>query len=238
MGDATLERWGAASGFVVVAVGAAATVFERGTISVDDPVAKITAYFANNRSALLAQSLLFVLGAAIFVWFVGALRSYLARAEGAAGMLSSVAFGAGIAWVGISLAAQAFQIGLAISSKHEVVPAPVGIMWALFTVAAIPIAVMLAATAVASFRYKAFPAWLGWLALTAAAGYLLVLLGIVVESGPLSPTGWITYAAYPLYVVWLLCATTVMVRRPGRPSESSTVAKTRPRGLPTTPSAA
>jgi hypothetical protein len=37
----------------------------------------------------------------------------------------------------------------------------------------------------------------------------------VVETGPLSPTGWVTYAPYPLFAVWLVATTVVMVRRLG-----------------------
>jgi Na+/alanine symporter len=55
-------------------------------------------------------------------------------------------------------------------------------MWALFSIASVPLAVMLAATAAVAFRTKVFPAWLGWLTLAAAA-YLMLLCGIVVGGG-------------------------------------------------------
>jgi hypothetical protein len=210
------ERWGAASGFAVLALGAMAAVIDAGTVSVRDPVETITAYFVDNRPALLAQSLLFVISTGILMWFLGSLRSFLARAEGRTGMLSEVAFGAGMVYVAISLAAQAFQIGLAMAAESAIVqPALLGTAWALFSIASVPLAVTLCATAVVSFRARAFPAWLGWLSLATAAAYLMLLCGIVVETGPLSPTGWITYAPYPLFGVWLASTTVVMVRRLG-----------------------
>jgi hypothetical protein len=225
------QRWGAASGFAVLALGAAAAAIDAGTVSVRDPVETITAYFSDNRTALLAQSLLFVIGAGIFVWFLGSLRSFLARAEGPTGRLSEVAFGAGVAYVAISLGAQAGQIGLAMASEvAPVQPALLGTTWALFTIASVPLAVMLAATAAVAFRTKVFPAWLAWLSLAVAAAYLMLLCGIVVESGPLSPTGWVTYAPYPLYGLWLVSATVVMVRRLGT-STPITVTSERPRAV-------
>jgi hypothetical protein len=208
------ERWGAASGFAVLALGAIAAVIDAGTVSVRDPVETITAYFVDNRAALLAQSVLFVISAGILVWFLGSLRSFLARAEGRKDGLSEVAFGAGMVYVAISLGAQAFQIGLAMAAGSTTVqPALLGTAWALFSIASVPLAVTLCATAAASFRARAFPAWLGWLSLATAAAYLMLLCGIVVDTGPLSPTGWVTYAPYPLFGVWLVSTTVVMVRR-------------------------
>jgi hypothetical protein len=212
------ERWGAASGFGVLALGAMAAVIDAGTVSVRDPVETITAYFVDNRAALRAQSLLFLISAGIFVWFVGSLRGFLARTEGRTGRLSEVAFGAGMVYISISLAAQAFQIGMTMAAESTTVqPALLGTAWALFSIASVPLAVILFATAAVSFRARVFPAWLGWLSLATAAAYLMLLCGIVVETGPLSPTGWVTSAPYPLFGVWLVSTTVVMVRRLGTP---------------------
>jgi len=105
-----------------------------------------------------------------------------------------------------------------------VAPALVGTMGALFTVANLPLAVMLVAVAVVSFRARAFPAWLGWLSVVAAAAQLAPVFGIVLDGGPLAADGWIAvYGPYPLYVIWLASATTAMVRRIGKPVPGRTV---------------
>lgn len=127
MNETRWERWSAASGFAVLAVGGVATVFEPGAVSASDPAA-LTVFYARNRDALLAQSLLFLIGAGIFLWYAGSLRTFLARAEGGTGGLSAIAFGAGVAWTAVSVAAQASQIGLAVGSSGEVQPALVGII--------------------------------------------------------------------------------------------------------------
>ena len=77
MDETRWERWGAASGFGAILMGAAAMAFERGSLSASDPAAKIAAHFADNGDALRAQALLFVLGSGSFIWFAGSLRSYL-----------------------------------------------------------------------------------------------------------------------------------------------------------------
>ena len=96
MNDTKWERWGAASGFGALVVGAAAVVFERGALSASDPITKIAAHYTDNRAALLAQALLFVIGSGFFLWFVASLRSFLMRAEGGSARLSTLAFGTGV----------------------------------------------------------------------------------------------------------------------------------------------
>src|SRR6185369_8052477 len=105
MNESTWERCGASSGFAMVILGAAASTFERTPVTAAD--------FAANRTALLTQSMLFLAGAAAGLWFVGCLRSHLLRAERGTGRLSTVAFGAGVAWAALNMLAQAFQVGAA-----------------------------------------------------------------------------------------------------------------------------
>jgi hypothetical protein len=99
------------------------------------------------RGALQTQALLFVIGAGFFLWFLGRLRGFLLRAEGGTGRLSTVAFGVGVVSIVITVGALAFQIGLATAARDAGQPAVVGTMVALFTVANLPLAVMLTAVA-------------------------------------------------------------------------------------------
>jgi hypothetical protein len=227
MNQTRWERWGAASGFAALLAGAAAVAFERGPVSASDPAGEIADYFADNAAALRAQGLLFLIGGGIFLWFVGSLCSFLIRAEGGTGRVSMVAFGAGIASAMITMVALAFQIGLATAPGGELQPALVGVMGTLFTAANFPLAVMLVAVAEVSFRARAFPAWLGWLSLAASAAQLVPSFGLILDSGPLAPDGWLAgYLPYPLYVAWLASATVVMVRRIGKPPVTSAMPAT------------
>ena len=47
----------------------------------------------------------------------------------------------------------------------------------------------------------------------AALAQLLLWCGTVVSSGPFAPNGWLTYVLYPLFLVWLVPATVVMIKR-------------------------
>jgi hypothetical protein len=214
MNESRRERYGAASGFGMVVLGAAATAFERAPVTAAD--------FAANRSALLTQSMLFLAGAAVGLWFLGSLRVHLLRAEGGTGRLSNIAFGAGVAWTTLNMLAQAFQIGAASDPQGAAPTALIKTMTAVFTIANLPLAVMLAAVAVVSLRHHAFATWLGWLAITAAVAQTLLWLATVVDTGPLASDGWLSFALYPFFLIWLVPATLVMVKEAGKPATAVT----------------
>jgi hypothetical protein len=193
----------------MVVLGAAASAFERAPVTAAD--------FAANHTALVTQSMLFLAGAAVSLWFLGSLRTYLLRAEGGTGRLSSVAFGAGVAWVALNMLAQAFQIGVASDPKGEAPTALLKTMSAVFTVANLPLAVMLLAVAAVSLRHHAFPVWLGGLSVVAAGAQTLLWVATVIQVGPLASEGWLSFALYPFFLIWLVPATVIMMRGAGQP---------------------
>jgi hypothetical protein len=205
MTEETWERCGAASGLGVVVLGAAATAFERAPVTAAD--------FTANRTALVTQSMLFLAGAALSLWFIGSLRTHLMRAEGRSGRVSTVAFGAGVAWVTLNMLAQAFQVGVASDPRGDAPDSVLNMMSATFTIANLPLAVMLAAVAVVSLRHHAFPQWLGWLAVAAAAAHAVLWLSTAAGSRPLASDSQLSFVLYPFVVVWLVPATVVMIRR-------------------------
>ncbi len=217
MDDTKWNRWGAASGYLAIVLGFAAASFERGAPPANAPVEQSLAYFVKYRSELLAQSLLFVLSAGALLWFIGCLRAFLRRAEGQEGRLSGVAFGAGVLWAGLQLVLQGAQVALAMGATPELPPVLAGLMgdltYALSVIAYVPMAILLAAVAVVSWRYKAFPSWLGWLSAAAAVVNLLMSAGIVADAGPLVPGGALTYVLYFLTAVWQVAVPTVMIVR-------------------------
>ncbi|MEV0353492.1 hypothetical protein AB0H88_47725 [Nonomuraea sp. NPDC050680] len=216
MNETAWERWGAASGLVAVAAGAAALLFERGAVSPNDPADEIVRFFAANGSAQLMQSVLFVIGAAALLWFISGLRAFLAVAEGGTGRLSMLVFGAGITQIVLNLMAQAFQIGATMTPPEQMSAGLVAMMNATFALANVPLAVMLAAVAAVSLRYLAFPRWLGWIAAAAAVAYALLSVSVAVDSGPLAPGGALSYVLYPSLVLWQVPAAIIMIIRIGR----------------------
>jgi len=174
------------------------------------------AYFIRYRTELLAQSLLFVLSAGVLLWFIGCLRSFLQKAEQGSGRLSSVAFGAGILWAGLQFVLQGAQVALAMGANSDLPATLAGMMgdltYALSVIAYVPMGIMLLAVAVVTWRFKAFPAWLGWLSAAGAAVNLLMSAGIV-AGGLLVPGGALTYVLYLLQAVWQVAVPTVMIAR-------------------------
>jgi hypothetical protein len=218
----TRDRLGAVSGFAALAVGAAAVVFERGAPPVGASDTEVAAFHGAHVQDLLTQSLLFVISAGLLLWFVGCLRSYLAAMEGGTGRHAGLVSGAGVAYVTLSVVAQAGQVTLARVAGSAAGPQLVAALGtlglALVTVAAVPAAVMLAAFAVFAVRSDGLPSWLGWLAAVAAAAQLGLLAGIVVDTGPLAPGGWYSVVPYPLFVGWLAATAVVMIRQAGGPA--------------------
>lgn len=206
------NRWGGASGFAALVVGIAGGAMERGWPSASDPAAVAT-FVASNRTAILAQSMFFLASSGIYIWFLGALRDVLFDAEGGNGPLSTIVFGAGMVWIAISMLAQAFQVGITMAADSGVQPVMMWTMAATFAIANLPCAIMLVTTAVASFKYQAFPNWLGWISLMAGMAQGLLWAGTVIRSGPLAPNGWLTYTLYPLLLFWLVPTAVVMFKR-------------------------
>jgi hypothetical protein len=209
------ERRGAMSGYLVIVLGLAAAAFERGAPSANAPMAESTAFYSRYRAELLAQSILFVLSAGAYLWFFGCLRTWLERAEGGAGRVSAVAFGAGIVSVAMQMLLQVFQIaavsGGTSGSDAEAMALFARVGWALSVVAYVPFAVLVAATAVVSLRHGALPIWIGWLSALLAGAHIVMFMGIAADSGPLVPGGALTYALYGLALLWLVSVATAMV---------------------------
>ncbi len=219
------DRWGAASGYLVFVLGIAAAAFERGAPPANAPIEDTLAFLTTYRTELLAQSLLFVLSAAVYVWFFASLRGFLFRPEGETGTISLTAFGAGVLWAGLQMVFQSAQVALASSAGTSLDPSAAGVVsqltYALSVIAYLPMAVLLVAVAAVTFRTGAFPLWHGVLSAFTAAVNLVMGFGIVANSGPLTPGGALTYVLYLLTAVWLLATTTIMFRtRVGIPNRS------------------
>ncbi len=210
-------QWSIATGYAAVLCGVGATLLERPWPT--DPVA-LPGFLADNRGAVLWQSMLFLLGAAFFMWFLGCLRTYLIRVEPDRGRVTMVAFGAGMVAYGMTVLALAPQIALTLPGRTWVDPTTsalaVDLGYVMLTVANLPMAVMYAASAVVSLRDRAFPAWLGWWSVLAAACCLTLVLSMFDPTGPLAPQGWLSYVLYLVPVVWLAAAPTLMLIDSGR----------------------
>lgn len=217
MSETRREQWSAASGFGAVAAGLAAAALEPDWPDLDDAAA-VADFVAGYSGRLIAQSLLFIVSTGFFLWFIATLWQFLRRTG--VRTIAAAVLAAGVTWATLSIGGQAFQISEARISDRDagadLVAALGDLSFVTLGIANLPLAVMLIAVGIGSLLTRAFPAWLAWLALVVAAGYLVLFLGVAAESGPLAADGWLTIALYPLFIVWLIPAIVVMIGRLGR----------------------
>ena len=158
-----------------------------------DEGAEILAAVRDNSNQILLGGILFLIGTALFIWFLGALRNRLLAAEGEPGRLAATAFAGGVAtavcvalFPGPDLAAALNKDDIdasAASAMHNLGDA-------FFLGAEYLLPVLLVATALASLRHGALPRWLAWVSLVIA---VVLLIG---------PIGWAALIfAFPLWVI-------------------------------------
>jgi hypothetical protein len=199
------ERYGPLSGILAVVLWVISVfVIESADSPGEDAGgAEIAAYFESDGSKLLAGSFIFMVGTAVFIWFLGSLRARLFWAEGGAGRVTAIVFGSGLVVAAMSMGLMAPQAAGGLMADETDAPIDPGAAQAFealgdgfFVAAEATVFVFFLAIALAAFRTRALPVWLGWASL---------VLGIVA----LVP--WIGWAVYiwglPLWVlvvsIWL-----------------------------------
>ena len=175
-----------------------------------------TSFLTQNRAPILAQSLLFVISSAAMIWFLGYVRARLVRCESTPGTLSSIAFGAGLIAAAMNISGQAAQIVLTLPSAASLDTHAAGAFEDLclvtLSLADVPLVVMFAAIAALSLGARAYPAWLGWIAVAVAVAALIFTFSLVPVSGPLSPLGWLTSVLRLVPALWYIPAIVIMIR--------------------------
>src|ERR687885_397916 len=166
-----------------------------------DEGAEILAAVRDNSNRILLSGILFLIGTALFVWFLGTLRSRLLAAEGEPGRLAATAFAGGVA-TAVCVALFPGPDMAAALNKDDIDPSAAGAMHnlgdAFFVAAEYLLPVLLVATALASLRFGALPRWLAWVSLLIA---LVLLIG---------PIGWAALIfAFPL---WTIVVSVVLYR--------------------------
>ena len=203
--NARWERLGPLAGIVaVVLLVVGVFIIESGGAPGEDATPQeYLAYYQDDDDRILLGGVLFQLGAAFFIWFLGNLRARLAAAEGAVGRLTAIAFGGGLAAATCALLLPGPDEAGALS-KDEITP-DAAIVFnnlgdAFFIGAEFAAAVLLAATGVLALTTRVLPRWLGWVSLALA----LVLA--------IAPIGWAALIfGVPL---WTIAVSLLLFMRP------------------------
>jgi hypothetical protein len=205
--------------FVVLQVGAGAML--GGAPALDAPSPEIQRYLVNDGINVLLAATMAAFAAFFGLWFLGSLRTFMERAEGAPGFLSRVAFGAGL--VTITMATTAGLPTVALAWDDTAARAEPGLLqavWNLNTLALVPIgssaAVFCLAIALVILRTRVLPAWLGWIGALAAVGGVLAVFYLV-AGDPKSPLGTpANLGGFLLSMLFILLVSIFMVTRLGR----------------------
>jgi hypothetical protein len=187
----------------------------------DDSIRKITSFFVDNRDEILAGNALVALGAALFLWWLGSLRSYLRAGEGGEGRLSAAAFGGGLLGVTMTVAGAAFFSGTVFKVAKLGDPILNRVLFDiggdLFAIAGVGFAVLLGAAACSAARSGALPPWAYWLGSVAAVAQLLSVAAIFASSGFFAAGGAMGFIGFILAVVWVIAVSVLMIQRGGLP---------------------
>jgi hypothetical protein len=206
MSDSRLVRWAPIGGIVFVAFWivafALSLVEEPGTTD-----AEVVSHYTDpgNQGRAQMSSFLIVLAGLAFLWFLTGLRARLARAEGQVGMLTTLAFGAGLVSSALWLVASVFWMGVGYTAQETpeftVDPdsarlvAEMGyLIWVFGTVVAL---LLVLATSLVGLRTDLVPRWFAWLGLVGAATMLLTVL----------------FVGFLVFLVWLLVASILLLVR-------------------------
>ena len=187
--------------------------------SVDDPVQEIVDHYVDNKDAIIAGSLVAMIGVFFFLVFASYLRNVLRAAEDEDGLLANVAFaGAIILAVGGAIDSMIY-IALA-EAVEDIEPSSVQALqalwdndWAPFVLGA---GTFLLASGLSIVLNGSLPKWLGWIA---------IVLGVLA----FTPIGFVAFIGGAL---WILIASIVMTIRARRATQAPARPAARPHRPP------
>ena len=183
-------------------------------------VAYVVGVLAANSAGTDTAAISFgLLALVLFVPFLASLWSVLCAADGADGWLPATVLGAGVLAVAVKLVSVLPEVVLL---QGGLGPAQRDVLQRLadagFIVAMLPLGVCMAAVAASVVRTRALPAWLGWSAALTAVLLVANSLDLASDFGP----------AFLLYLLWVLAAAIVLLRRAMTAVAPAGVAASRP----------
>jgi hypothetical protein len=227
MNEDRYVEYGAATGIVFVVLSLVGFIVFPTPPDLNAPAQDWASYFLGHHDGVRASLVLLAVAMFFFIWFLGTLTSVLRIATGTP-RLPSIAFAGGI------LGAASLLVG--ISAEAVAAFRPQGVdplitramndIFVLVGVAAIPAFVaFFAATAVVILRTGAFPAWLGWVLVTAAVVQPLTFGALFTKSGAFAGDGALGFFV-PLIVAFvaifaLSALLTAWAREAARPGAMS-----------------
>jgi hypothetical protein len=189
-------RYGALTGLIgtILIVGAFVGLVLPNAPNLDGSANDWAAYFTDHRTRIQVGAIVSGVGVLFFIWFLGSLRSALARAEGNEGRLASVAFGGGIV-AAVTLVIAVTAGAAAALRPTELDPNTTRALNDLGVVAAGPGAAgftaFFGAIAIVGYRFKAVPAPVAGMSALAAITQPLAYGVAVTDTGVFAADGFL-----------------------------------------------
>ena len=177
----------------------------------DAAAAEFVTFFDEAAGRLVAGAFLFMLGSAVFLWFLGTLRARIRASEGEPGRIASIVFAAGIVTAAMAMAFMAPHAAGGFAAGEQEAALEPGAAQALFFLddgffiaGEAALAIFFLAVGIAALRTDALPVWLAWASLVLGVAALLPWIG------------WAVFIwGLPL---WVLIASIWMFVRPAAPA--------------------
>lgn len=222
--DARGRRFDAATGIGFAILGIVGFALPGSPPKADDSATSIGAFFADKRKEVLIGTFILGVAAILFLWFAGALRSYLRSAEGGEGRLSAASFGGGIAGITLLLAGAAilnmiaFEFAKQAGGNPALARAVFDASSALFAVGAMCFGAFFAAAACSGARSGALPPWAYWGGSVVAVLQLIAGVALFAQSGFFATGGALPTFIAPLAAfAWVVGVSLLMMGRDGVP---------------------
>ncbi len=215
MGRWNWERLAPLSGLVFVVLLVISFAIPDEPPDLDSAAAQFDAYVLDNARDLKLGTILSGLAAFALIWFLGCLAARLR--EAGEQRLAATAFGAGMVAIAMYGGAAAIMAGLAFETGSGM-PAATKDLFTIAIVAQVisglPGSAIAAATAIASWRSKAFPQW--YAALTGLLALVAVFGGAALATdGFYSPDGAYTWISNIAFFVWVILTSGLLWRGEG-----------------------
>lgn len=215
-------KWGAATGFLAVVLFLVGFLgfIAPGVPDFDSPGSAWVSYFSEHQSRIQFGVVLIGIALLAFLWFLGSVRSALARAEGGEGRLTSIAFGAGLIsiamlTVGVSATAVAALRAGESGIDPNLVRAFQDLSVAVGGPGAAAFTAFFTAVAIVGYRFKAVPAPVAGFAALAAITQPLAYGVAVTDSGAFAGDGVIGgFLPIITFTIGVLALSIALFRRP------------------------
>ncbi len=219
------DRYAAATGILFVLLAVVGFIVTPKPPAVDASAVEVLEYVKDHRDSLHVVQLIFAFAGFFFVWFVGALRSFLGAAEGGNRRLATTAYGGGL----IAIATLMVGLGLAAAADlhpardPEITRALIDASLIVPAVGAPAAAVFFVANGLSIAHSEALPRWMAGMAMVTALFNALGVSAVFTDHGAFAADGVFGFfLGFLLFLFWVGAASVLIYRRLGESGGAAT----------------